>query len=53
MQIPDPGCFRILDDEVSSVLQLISRDACHELNHRDVALSLFPRPSVGLVGCSA
>ena len=41
MQIPDPGCLGVFDDEISSVLQLISRDGCHELNHRDVALSLF------------
>ena len=39
---PDPGCLGVFDDDISSVLQLVSRDGCHELNHRDVALSLFP-----------
>ena len=40
LPIPDPGCPRILNDEVYSVLQLVSRNQCHDY-------------SVGLVGCSA
>ena len=31
-----------LDDEVSSVLQLISRNGCHKFNHGKVASPLFP-----------
>ena len=46
----DLGCLGIFDDEISSVLQLISRDGCHELHHQAVA---FPTDSVGVVGCSA
>ena len=50
MQIPDPGCLGVFDDKTSSALQLIWRGGCHELNHRDVALSLFPDVRLVLLG---
>ena len=35
-------CLRIFNDEVSSVLQLISRNGCHKLNHGKIAFPLLP-----------
>ena len=34
------GCLRIFADEVSSVLQLVSRNGCHKFNHGKAASPL-------------
>ena len=49
-QIPYLGCLRVFNDEISSVLQLISRNGCHKLNHGKIAFPLLPDSLLVLLG---